>query len=165
MNIAIIVGVSKYKSEGQLPACTLDAENMRQLLVATKKYDDVQCINDKTDAAQVKDQLRAFFAKYQDSSNISEALIYFSGHGVYQNDALLCCSDFDINRPATTSVSNSELDDLLRSVKPGVAVKIIDACQSGSPYIKDASAGFEKALGASELKSFICMASSRQDQV
>jgi hypothetical protein len=164
MNIAILVGISKYKSEAELPACALDAENMRQLLAATKKYDDIQCINDKTNAAQVKDELRAFFAKYQNSSDISEALIYFSGHGIYQNDALLCCSDFDINRPSTTSISNTELDDLLRSVKPEVAVKVIDACQSGSPYIKDANAGFEKALGASKLNSFICMASSRQDQ-
>ncbi len=165
MNIAILIGISEYKSEAALPACELDADNMCQLLTASKKYDDIQCINHKTDAAQIKDELRAFFAKYQNSSDISEALIYFSGHGVYQNDALLCCSDFDAARPSTTSISNTELDDLLRSVKPEVAVKIIDACQSGSPYIKDASAGFEKALGASKLKSFICMASSRQDQL
>ncbi len=164
MNIAILIGISKYKSEAALPACVFDAENMRQLLVATKKYDDIHCINQNTDAAQVKEELRAFFSKYQSSSDISEALIYFSGHGVYQNDALLCCSDFDAARPSTTSISNAELDDLLRSIKPQVAVKIIDACQSGSPYIKDASNGFEKALGGSKLNSFICMASSRQDQ-
>lgn len=164
MNIAILIGVSTYKSQATLPACAFDVENMRRLLAATKKYDDIQCIKDGTNASQVKDALRSFFAKHQNSSDISETLIYFSGHGVYQNDALLCCSDFDANRPATTSVSNSELDDLLRSVKPDVAVKIIDACQSGSPYIKDASAGFEKALGTSQLNSFICMASSQQDQ-
>ena len=164
MNIAIIIGISKYKSESPLPACSLDAESMRRLLVATRKYDDIQLVNDQTSASHVKDALRQFFAKYQNASGIEEALIYFSGHGVYSNDALLCCSDFDSNRPATTSISNSELDDLLRSVKPNVAVKIIDACQSGSPYIKDASAGFEKALSKSQLKAFICMASSRQDQ-
>ena len=90
--------------------------------------------------------------------------MYFSGHGIFQNDALLCCSDFDHSRPSSTSISNSEIDDLLRSVGPKVAVKVIDACQSGSPYIKDAGAGFEKALTTSSLKSFICMASSRQDQ-
>jgi uncharacterized caspase-like protein len=164
VNIAIIVGISKYNTESQLPACSLDAENMRRLLLATRKYDDVQLVSDHTTASQVKDALRSFFAKHQAKGSVDEALIYFSGHGVYQNDALLCCTDFDANRPATTSISNSELDDLLRSVKPNVAVKIIDACQSGSPYIKDASAGFEKALGKSQLNSFICMASSRQDQ-
>jgi hypothetical protein len=164
MNIAILIGISKYRTEAALPACAFDAENMRQLLAASGKYDDVALINDKTDASAVKDQLRSFFGKYQGTPDITEALVYFSGHGVFQNDALLCCSDFDAARPATTSLSNTEIDDLLRSVKPDVAVKVIDACQSGSPYIKDASAGFEKALGASKLNSFICMASSRQDQ-
>ena len=164
MNIAILIGISKYKSEASLPACSLDAENMRRLLLATKKYDDIQLVVENTTASQVKDALRQFFGKYQSSGGVEEAFVYFSGHGVYQNDAMLCCSDYDSNRPATTSISNSELDDLLRSVRPNVAVKVIDACQSGSPYIKDASAGFEKALGKSELGSFICMASSRQDQ-
>lgn len=164
VNIAILIGISKYNTESELPACSLDAENMRRLLIATRKYDDIHLVSNFTTASQVKDSLRGFFAKHQANGSIDEALIYFSGHGVYQNDALLCCTDFDANRPATTSISNSELDDLLRSVKPNVAVKIIDACQSGSPYIKDASAGFEKALGKSQLNSFICMASSRQDQ-
>jgi hypothetical protein len=164
MNIAILIGIAKYKSEAPLPACGLDAENMRRLLAATKKYDDIQLVVDNTNASQVKDALRQFFGKYQSVNGIEEAFVYFSGHGVYQNDAMLCCSDFDSNRPATTSMSNTELDDLLRSVRPAVAVKVIDACQSGSPYIKDASAGFEKALSKSSLGSFICMASSRQDQ-
>jgi hypothetical protein len=164
MNIAILIGIAKYKSEASLPACGFDAENMRRLLIATKKYDDIQLVVDNTNASQVKDALRQFFGKYQSIGGIDEAFVYFSGHGVYQNDAMLCCADFDSSRPATTSISNTELDDLLRSVKPTVAVKVIDACQSGSPYIKDASAGFEKALGKSSLGSFICMASSRQDQ-
>ncbi len=164
MNIAILIGIAKYKSENPLPACGLDAENMRRLLGATKKYDDIQLVVDNTNASQVKDALRQFFAKYQSVVGIEEAFVYFSGHGVYQSDAMFCCSDYDSNRPATTSISNAELDDLLRSVRPAVAVKVIDACQSGSPYIKDASAGFEKALSKSSLGSFICMASSRQDQ-
>lgn len=164
MNIAILIGISKYNAEAQLPACALDAENMYQLLSATGKYGDIALINEKTNASTVKDQLRAFFEKYQSTLDIGEAFVYFSGHGVFQNDVLLCCSDFDGARPATTSISNAELDDLLRSVNPEVAVKVIDACQSGSPYIKDAGAGFEKALKASRLKSFICMASSRQNQ-
>lgn len=164
MNIAILIGISKYKSEGALPACGFDVENMHRLLVATKKYDDILMIIENTNASQVKDALRQFFGKYQTIGGVEEAFVYFSGHGVYQGDAMLCCSDFESNRPATTSISNSELDDLLRSVKSSVVVKVIDACQSGSPYIKDASAGFEKALSKSSLSSFICMASSRQDQ-
>lgn len=164
MNIAILIGVSRYTSLKPLPACFFDAENMHRMLVATRKYDDIHLISDNTTASQVKDSLRQFFAKYQDGGAIEEAFVYFSGHGVYQNDALLCCTDFDTSRPSTTSISNSELDDLLRSVSPNVAVKVVDACQSGSPYIKDANISFEKSLGKSQLNSFICMASSQQDQ-
>lgn len=163
MNIAALIGVSRYKNATPLPACAADVEQMRALLLATGKYEDILCITERTSSDQVKDELRAFFAKHRDVT-VDEAFIYFSGHGLYHNDALLCCSDFDPNKPSTTSISNAELDDLLRSVSPDVAVKIIDACQSGSPYIKDATAGFEKAFRASQLKSFICMASSRLDQ-
>ena len=163
MNIAALIGISKYKNAAPLPACAADVEQMRALLTAAGKYDEILTITDQTASDQVKDSLRAFFAKYRDSG-IDEAFVYFSGHGLYHNDALLCCSDFDPNRPSTTSIANSELDDLLRSIAPNVAVKIIDACQSGSPYIKDASAGFEKAFRSSQLKAFLCMASSRLDQ-
>jgi hypothetical protein len=164
MNIAFLIGVSRYATESQLPACALDVENLYRLLCATQKYDDIQKIAVNTTANNVKDSLREFFAKHRNGAPVSEALIYFSGHGIFQNDALFCCSDFDISKPATTSISNAELDDLLRSVNPEVAVKVIDACQSGSSYIKDASNGFEKSIRTSRLNSFICMASSRQEQ-
>lgn len=164
MNIAILIGISKYKNQADLPACSYDVKNLRNVLVATKKYDDVEIVVENTNSSHVKDALRDFFAKYQSAAPIREALVYFSGHGTYQSDALLCCSDYDASRPATTSISNTELDDLLRSVNPDVAVKIIDACQSGAPYIKDANAGFEKSLKSSQLNSFICMASSKQNQ-
>jgi hypothetical protein len=164
MNIAVLIGISDYKTAPPLPACAKDVADMNRLLTATNKYDDVLCISANTHAAPLKDALRSFFAKHQASKPIQEALVHFSGHGVYHNDVLLCCSDFDPNRPASTAVSNEELDDLLRSVNPDVAVKILDACQSGSPYIKDTTPAFEKALGRSRLKSFICMASSKTDQ-
>lgn len=164
MNIAILIGISKYRANAPLPACSKDVKEMHRLLSSTKKYDDIFCISSNTEAASVKDSLRSFFARYRDPGQVQEALVYFSGHGMYHNDALFCCSDFDPNRPASTSLSNSELDDLLRCVAPDVAVKVLDACQSGSPYIKDAAPGFEKALRESRLKAFFCMASSRTDQ-
>ncbi|MGC9995066.1 MAG: caspase family protein [Terriglobia bacterium] len=165
MNIAALIGISNYRVAEQLPACSKDVAEMRRLLFATGKYDDIFIHSTNTEAASLKDALRGFFRRHTGSDSIQEALVYFSGHGVYHNnDVLLCCSDFDLNRPASTSLSNTELDDLLRSVGPKVAVKILDACQSGSQYIKEAAPGFEKALRESQLASFICMASSRSDQ-
>lgn len=164
MNIAVLIGISNYRLASPLPACEKDVAEMRRLLSATKKYDDVFCISTNTDAAPLKDTLRAFFARHQASKPVQEAFVYFSGHGTYQEDVLLCCSDFDQGRPKSTAVTNEELDDLLRSVEPHVAVKVLDACQSGSQYIKDMTPGFEKTLRDSRLKSFICMASSKTDQ-
>lgn len=164
MNIAVLIGISTYKNASSLTACEHDVDNMRRLLDSTRKYDDILTIKDNTSSNHVKESLRSFFGKYQNNSNIEEAFVYFSGHGIYVNDALLCCSDFDTSKPSTTSLSNSELDDLLRSISPDVAVKIIDACQSGSPYIKAVDGSFEKSFKTSPLKSFICMTSSQQDQ-
>ena len=165
MNIAILLGVSSYLHEQALPACTQDVNNMHQLLDATGKYGDILLIKDAIKASSVKSSIRDFFGRFQGRDDIEEIFFYFSGHGIHHNDeALLCCSDFDYKKPSTTSIGSAELDDLIRSVSPTVAVKVIDACQSGSPYIKDSGLGFEKALSKSPLKSFICMASSRQDQ-
>lgn len=164
MNVAVVIGVSRYSSAAALPACRMDAELMRTLLAATGKYSEILVLSAVTESGPLKEALRGFFGRHQAAESVEEVVFYFSGHGTFHSDALLCCSDFDPHRPSTTSLSNSEVDDLLRSLNPAVAVKIIDACQSGSPYIKDAAPGFEKALRESRLKSFICMASSRADQ-
>lgn len=163
MNLALLIGIDKYDRLSSLPACANDLANMHETLKATKKYHEIKVLDVQT-AAEVKESLREFFSRFTSASNINEAFIYFSGHGGYQDDALFCCSDFDEKRAATTSLSNTELDDLLRSVNPKVSVKVIDACQSGAPYIKDSGDGFVKSLRTSRLSSFLCMASSQHDQ-
>lgn len=163
MNLALIIGIDKYDRLPHLPACANDLTIMHETLKATNKYQEIKLIGSAC-AADTKQNLRDFFSKYASVSNIDEIFIYFSGHGGYQDDALYCCSDFDEKRAATTSISNTELDDLLRSANPKVAVKVIDACQSGAPYIKDTGSSFVKSIKASKLSSFICMASSQHDQ-
>lgn len=163
MNLALLIGIDKYDRLPHLPACANDLVVMHDILKATNKYQEIQLIGASC-AADTKGKLRDFFSKFSSASNIDEIFIYFSGHGGYQDDALFCCSDFDEKRAATTSISNTELDDLLRSANPKVAVKVIDACQSGAPYIKDTGNGFVKSIKASKLSSFICMASSQHDQ-
>lgn len=163
MNLALLIGIEKYDRLPSLAACANDLVNMHELLKATNKYQEIKVL-DVTSAEEVKKSLRDFFSKFSNSSKVNEVFVYFSGHGGYQNDALFCCSDFDNKRASTTSISNAELDDLLRSINPKVAVKVIDACQSGAPYIKDSVDGFVKSLGASRLSSFVCMSSSQHDQ-
>lgn len=163
MNIAVVIGISNYDTIDSLPACRIDAIKMKDLLNATGKYSEVVSLTNDTKARKIKSLLRDFFKKYQDKQ-IDEVFFYFSGHGTYQNDVLFCCSDFDSKRPATTSISNREIDDLVRSVSPKLAVKVLDACSSGAKYIKDTIETFEKAFRSAELESFICMASSHLNQ-
>lgn len=163
MNLALLIGIDTYERLPALPACANDLAIMHQTLNATNKYHHIELI-DNASAENAKEKLRSFFASYNNTQDIEEIFVYFSGHGAYQDDALFCCADFDAKRAATTSISNTELDDLLRSATPKVAVKVIDACQSGAPYIKDVESGFLKSIKTSRLSSFICMASSQYDQ-
>jgi len=163
MNIAVAIGISNYENIEFLPACSTDALKMKELLEATGKYSEVVSLTKDTSARKIKSLLRDFFKNYQDEQ-IDEAFFYFSGHGTYQNDVLFCCSDFDSKRPATTSLPNREIDDLMRIVSPKLVVKVLDACSSGAKYIKDTQETFEKAFRSAELESFICMASSQLNQ-
>jgi len=163
MNLAILIAISRYDHAHDLPGCTQDARNMRQLLMACHKYDHILEITEKTRASDIWQSLLAFVAEHQDK-NIDEVMLYFSGHGYYHGDARFCGSDFEASRRHSTSVSNAEIDLLLRQLKPRVMVKVIDACQSGMPYIKGEQGAFKLALSRSVLPSFISMASSQCDQ-
>lgn len=166
MNLAIIIGVSQYQRATPLPGCWADACNMRDLLVATGKYQRIITITHKTRAHQIKTRLKHIVEQHSQpgSEPINELLVYFSGHGVFTTQVLLCCSDFDPLRPEATSIPNDCLDDVFRTLKPKLSVKLLDACQSGEPYIKSAPRVFKRANSPSRMPHFICMASSRYDQ-
>src|SRR5436190_23351648 len=100
---------------------------MRDLLAATEQYADIEVILEDTSAGKVKDRIRSFISQRQ-GKPINEVFFYFSGHGFYDSDLMLCCSDFDSKKPASTCVSNTEIDDLLRGLAPELAVKVLDAC-------------------------------------
>jgi hypothetical protein len=164
MNIAVVIGIKNYTNLESLPACEKDANKMKELLDATGKYSKVVSLTQNTEASKIKSLLRDFFKEFS-GKEIKEIFFYFSGHGTYsQGDALFCCSDFDSKRPNTTSLANREIDDYMRSVKPKLAVKVLDACSSGVKYIKDSTKLFQKAFEETELESFIAMFSSQLDQ-
>ena len=164
MNLAIIIGVSNYTHVSPLPGCAADVQHMRDLLIATGKYDNIVCINHQTRQRHIKSRLDKIVANYK-SRSINELFVYFSGHGVFDEQALLCCSDYHPHRAHETSIENDYLDDVIRLLNPQLAVKVIDACQSGEPYIKSPNEAFKQSLNKRPLEAFICMASSRYDQV
>lgn len=59
-------------------------------------------------------------------------------HGEFTNNEFYyLLSDFDQRRKNQTSLQNNEIDDLIRTLNPQIVVKFIDACQSGTSYIKE----------------------------
>lgn len=136
-NIAIIIGISEYSNVAFLKGCKIDADSIRSLIDATGKYDDVLQLDCRVEASEINDKLPSFIKKYK-SEKIDEVFFYYSGHGCVINDGFAyVASDFDYSKPNTTTISNDIVDDLLKSLNANVVVKIIDACRSGTQYVKD----------------------------
>lgn len=138
MNIAIVLAVSNYTNpSNNLPASKKDGEIITGILEATKKYDKVLTINNNESSSITKELLSNFFIEYK-GSYINELFFYYSGHGEFSNDEFYyLLSDFDNKRKNQTSLQNKEVDDLIRNLNPGIVIKVIDACQSGTSYIKE----------------------------
>ena len=164
MKIAVVIGIDLYENLDSLPACKYDTNKIKEILKATGEYAEVATLTEDTKTRPIKSSLRTFFNKYREKE-IDEVFFYFSGHGTYISDnVLFCCSDFDPKYPSSTSLSNQEIDDYMRSINPKLAVKILDSCSSGEKYIKDTKDNFERAIRNTFLNYFICMASSGLDE-
>lgn len=138
MKLAIVIGVSNYSSSANnLPGCKNDAEAVGEILKKTNNYDDILYINNNEKSAETKTQISNFVSKHKGDS-IEELFYYYSGHGEFVNDEFYyVLSDFDTKKRNQTSLQNSEIDDLIRTLSPELVVKLIDACQSGTTYIKE----------------------------
>jgi hypothetical protein len=138
MNIAIIIGVSNYlDAKNNLPGCNTDAEAMNQILKKTDKFENILHINDSQPSAKTKELLTNFILDNR-SKPINELFFYYSGHGEFSKDEFYyILSDFDPKKKNQTSLQNSEIDDLIRTLSPELVIKVIDACQSGMTYIKE----------------------------
>ncbi|WP_265428539.1 caspase family protein [Chryseobacterium sp. YIM B08800] len=137
MNLAILIGVSSYKNVQNLPGCKNDVVFFNELIKHTKKYDNILFINNNTDSTFIKNELVNFISQNK-FSQINEVLFYFTGHGLYsENEFYYILSDFEQDKKQQTSLQNSELDSLLKSLNPKLVTKIVDACESGYNYIKD----------------------------
>ncbi len=137
-NIAIIIGVSEYSSQGNLPSCKTDSQILYEILSKSSKYSEILLLNENTKSSVIKESLIAFFENVRNSSGeIGEIFFYFSGHGMFSdNEFFYILSDFDFQKRNQTSLKNSEIDSLVRALNSELFVKVIDACQSGNQYIK-----------------------------
>lgn len=137
MNLAIVIGVSEYITQKQLPACKNDALIIKELLNESKKYKDILYITEETHAQNIKTEIIDFINNYKDEGDFEELFFYFSGHGWFdRKEFRYICSDFDVNNINRTSLKNSELDDIIKVLGAKLAIKVVDACNSGTRYIK-----------------------------
>jgi hypothetical protein len=140
MNIAILIGISEYENITQLPGSKNDIEKFDILIRETSKFENVLTISEKTESIELKNQIINFINS-QKENEIEEVLFYFTGHGDFFNeDFYYVLSDFSIEKRKQSSLQNSELDSLIKSLNPKLVTKIVDACHSGVNYIKDINA-------------------------
>ena len=158
-NVAILIGNAEYSSLSKLDCCKADVQAMNELLEATEKYAGIYTIEDSS-ADETKARVRQVI---QERSPTDELFFYFSGHGYqHESDFYLCATDFDSRRPNATGVSTDELHALLRLADADLVVKVIDACNSGTPLVKgESSFQLHDKQG---FKNIIQISSCREDQ-
>lgn len=136
VNVAIIISVSEYENVSKLPGCKNDFNLISDLIRSTDKYDEILEIHKVTTSTQVKEELANFFIKIQDF-DIDELFFYYTGHGTFDGEDLkFALTDFSGDKFNATTLSNNFIDKQIRGISPNLTVKVIDACNSGVPYIK-----------------------------
>lgn len=141
MKLSIVIGVSQYTNLTPLPCCKNDVGVMSMLVGPKSRFDDHLIISKSLPSSEVQDAIAEFIGKHKPTNceSIDEIFFYFSGHGRYDPDAeeyYYCLADYNQKKPNSTSLINSQLDDQFRALKPRVLVKVVDACQSGTRYVK-----------------------------
>ena len=158
-NVAILIGNADYSSLHTLDCCKADVQAMKELLEATEKYAGIYIVEDSA-ADVIKAKVRQVI---QERSPKDELFLYFSGHGYqHENDFYLCATDFDSRRPNATGLSTDELHALLKLADADLVVKVIDACNSGTPLVKAESP--LQIHDKQGFKNIIQISSCREDQ-
>ncbi|HEC1760089.1 TPA: caspase family protein, partial [Campylobacter lari] len=95
---------------------------------------------------QLKSELSKIIRELE-KFKINELLFYYTGHGLFKERFYYLPINFTDKQFETTSLSNDELDNMLKSLDAEMVIKIIDACQSGQQYIKESDqASVKKSL-------------------
>jgi hypothetical protein len=166
MRVAILIGVSEYLDKrSNLPACKYDVEHMAEIIKATGKYDEVLFFSGDVRAAKLKTEISQSIDSLS-KNPVEEVFFYYTGHGDFRNNEFyFALTDYSETSLRQTSLQNSEMDNWLRALNPKLAVKIVDACNSGTLYIKDDSyfeAHIKKSVDQFEACYFMFSSSSQE---
>lgn len=162
-NLAILIGVVDYQYLTALPPCGRDVDLIFNILNISEKYQDILLLNNSPISTNAKVQIAEFIRAHQ-GTEIDEIFIYYTGHGTRKNDDFFYLfADFNEQRLEQTSLRNSEFDSMLKSLQPKLTVKVIDACQAGTEYIKsnqELQLIFDKSSKESFNKAYFLFSSS-----
>ncbi|WP_233715939.1 caspase family protein [Helicobacter trogontum] len=161
-NIAILIGNSEYKNLSKLDFCKKDVSSIQKILDLNKKFEIY--IFENYQSEQLKNELSNIIRELK-NSKINELLFYYTGHGVFKEQFYYLPINFTDKQFETTSLSNDELDNMLKSLETEMVIKIIDACQSGQQYIKESDqASIKKSLTQRSFKKCHFFFSSMNNQ-
>jgi hypothetical protein len=167
VKLAIIFGVSEYQNYDSLKACKNDADLVDKIFQKLDKFDDTCFLSGSVKGFEAKQKITEFINNHKDAS-VEELVFYYTGHGArYDDDFFYVFSDFNEKRKEVTALRNSELDGLIRNLNPKLTVKIIDACYSGSTYVKsedDIKPTLEKSAKENSLNNLYFFHSSSSDE-
>lgn len=137
--LGIVIAVSNnlppFKS---LKACARDGEAFAAILRQTGRFDEILFMSTREETASraVKSAITELVNRYKGQA-VEEIVFYFSGHGEFAgNEFYHILSDYEAASRNQTALTNSELDGLIRGLAPTLFAKVVDACYSGTSYIK-----------------------------
>lgn len=137
--VAIVIAVSENRAPlKSLAACAKDGEAFSAVLKETGRFDEILTLStkDETASKSVTSNISALVDRFKDQI-VDEVVFYFSWHGDFVgNEFYHILSDYEQTSRNQTALANTELDGLIRSLNPGLFAKIVDACYSGTSYIK-----------------------------
>ena len=146
---ALIIANDKYNDESlrELQAPQLDANALAKVLGDPETCNFLVQILVNRRAHRVNQVIEAFF---DDRGRDDLLLLYFSGHGVKDEDGKLyfATPDTKRNRLMSTAVSASFINDLMRRTRSRRQVLLLDCCFSGA-FAKGMIAKSGSAVGSS----------------
>lgn len=178
---ALVVGVANYAKFRKLPPMVVkDAEDISQLLTdpATCGYpaDHVRLLTDRQATAQGIREGLGWLA--DQTSSDDTAIFFFSGHGARvesgpQAGNYLITVETNPRQLQNTAIDSVELTTLLRRIKAGRLLVLLDCCHAGGlgeakeGLITEFKSGLDEDLYArlSEGRGRAIIASSRSDEV
>jgi hypothetical protein len=143
---ALIIGIANYPSVSRLPKAVIqDARDVAELLSA-EKYCGYPPTNVELllDGQATADGIQRGLRQLAETTGPKDtAVVFFSGHGGRvekgpEAGTYLFPFDCDPQRLRDTSLDSEELTNLLRSVKAGRLVVLLDACHSAGAGEKSA---------------------------